>query len=544
MSKRYGMVRTSALHGVDGVTIEIEVVISSGLPGFDIVGLADSAIRESRNRVQAAVRSSGFTFPNSRITASLAPAYLPKQGSAFDFPLALAILLASGQIRPSSDPVMAFGELTLDGQIRGVPGAISRYAALSGQRPHRLLIPRANRREVVQIAGDNAKFVSSLREAVACLNNPSRHPLQDMSDRGSECSGYPDPDIDLSNTESDCVLSHDHDLETGASARDISSIIGQDQAVRAMEIAAAGQHNLLLLGSPGCGKTALVSTMTGILPPLTVEESLELTKLYSAAGLLNESEGLITRRPFRSPHHTITRAAMIGGGSIPKPGEASLAHRGVLFLDEMTEFDPAILDTLRQPLEDQQIRISRSLDTFVFPASFLLVGAANPCRCGNYYDDDIRCKCSPEVISNHFSRISGPLLDRIDLVVGVSRLNAKALERTVQRNGRERRTSAETAARIRFAQERQRQRCLNQGLKPELNGRLQTTLLADHLGLSPDVLVHAAAAADKMRLSVRGYQKILRIARTIADLEGDETVNRQHLGEALQYRPVLGGEHT
>jgi len=542
MSKRYGMVRTSALHGVDGVTIEIEVVISSGLPGFDIVGLADSAIRESRNRVQAAVRSSGFTFPNSRITASLAPAYLPKQGSAFDFPLALAILLASGQIRPSPDPLMAFGELTLDGQIRGVPGAISRYAALSGQNPRRLLIPRANQREVGQIAGDNVQFVSSLREAVACLNNPCRRSNRGISDPESEFSGHSDPDNLHISVESEVAAGSE--LEKGMSARDISSIIGQDQAVRAMEIAAAGQHNLLLLGSPGCGKTALVSTMTGILPPLTVEESLELTRLYSAAGLLNESEGLITRRPFRSPHHTITRSAMIGGGSIPKPGEASLAHRGVLFLDEMTEFDPAILDTLRQPLEEQQIRISRSLDTFVFPASFLLVGAANPCRCGNYYEEDIRCKCSPEVISSHFSRISGPLLDRIDLVVGVSRLNAKALERTVQRDGRERRTSAETAARIRIAQERQRQRCMNQGLQPELNGRLQTTLLAEHLGLPPDVLVHAASAADKMRLSVRGYQKILRIARTIADLEGEETVSRQHLGEALQYRPVLGGERA
>lgn len=542
MSKRYGMVRTSALHGVDGVTIEIEVVISSGLPGFDIVGLADSAIRESRNRVQAAVRSSGFTFPNSRITASLAPAYLPKQGSAFDFPLALAILLASGQIRPSPDPVMAFGELTLDGQIRGVPGAISRYAALSGQRSQRLLIPRANCREVGRIAGDSVRFVSSLREAVACLNNPTRRPQMDQSDPESESSGCPEKDVFHSNPVTSETSANEAD--TSAAVRDISSIIGQDQAVRAMEIAAAGQHNLLLLGSPGCGKTALVSAMTSILPPLTVEESLELTRLYSAAGLLNESDGLITRRPFRSPHHTITRAAMIGGGSIPKPGEASLAHRGVLFLDEMTEFDPAILDTLRQPLEEQQIRISRSLDTFVFPASFLLVGAANPCRCGNYYDDDIRCKCSPEVISNHFSRISGPLLDRIDLVVGVSRLNAKAMERTVQRNGRERRTSEETAARIRFARDRQRERCQQHGLQPELNGRLQTTLLAEHLLLPPDVLVQAASASEKMRLSVRGYQKILRIARTIADLECDEVVNRFHLGEALQYRPVLGGERT
>ena len=519
MSKRYGIVRTSALNGVTGTIIEIEVVIASGLPGFDIVGLGDSAIRESRNRVQAAIRSSGFIFPMSRITASLAPAYLRKQGSSFDFPLALAILMASGQIKPMDEPIMAFGELTLNGQIRGVPGAISRYSALSGHAPGRILLPQANAREVSLIADRQALFVSSLRNAVARLNGQTPltedEPLFENRREGA-LPGIDEP-------------------------RDIGSIIGQDQAVRALEIAAAGRHNLLLLGSPGCGKTALVSTMTGILPPLTKEESLELTQLYSAAGLLDEENGLITRRPFRAPHHTITRAAMIGGGSSPKPGEVSLAHHGVLFLDEMTEFDPAILDTLRQPIEEQQVRITRSQGTVVFPASFLLVGAANPCRCGHYYDDHVRCTCSEDLIKQHFSRISGPLLDRIDLVVGVSRLGAEAMERTVQRLGREQRRTSDIAARIRQSHERQHRRCRDQGLSPELNGHLQSTSLAETFRLSSDVLSRAAQAAEQMNLSVRGYQKILRLARTIADLEGDACVQRQHLGEALQYRSTFGG---
>lgn len=519
MQKRYGLVRTSAQHGIQGIMVDIEVAISPGLPGFDIVGLADPAIRESRNRVQAAIRSSGCSFPNSRITASLAPAWLRKQGSAFDFPLALAVLIASGQVPAAAEPLMAFGELTLDGRVRGVPGAISRYAAMREAGCQRCLIPQGNRREVEAIANEQVLFVGSLQEAVARLNG---HAVPLSAACPNQQSGTEEP-------------------SAAAIIPDIGSIVGQDQAVRALEIAAGGHHNLLLLGSPGSGKTALVNTVMGILPPMSLTDSLELTRIYSAAGLLGENDGLITARPFRAPHHTITRAAMIGGGAMPRPGEISLAHHGILFLDEMTEFDPALLDTLRQPLEDKVIRVSRSLSTVIWPASFLLIGAANPCRCGNYLDDKKRCTCDDVQVKQHLARLSGPLLDRIDLFATVTRLDAESLQRTVLKTGNAERTSARLAMRVDACRERQNQRCRELGIDPALNGLLLGEALADAFRISTQVLKKASTAAESLQLTVRSYQKSLRVARTIADLEGSKDLNLQHLGEALQYRMITGG---
>ncbi|MGI6298064.1 MAG: YifB family Mg chelatase-like AAA ATPase [Saccharofermentanales bacterium] len=525
MQKRYGIVRSSAQHGIQGVMVDIEVAISPGLPGFELVGLADPAIKESRNRVQAAIRSSGCTFPNSRITASLAPAWLRKQGSAFDLPLALAILIASGQVPNPAELLTAFGELTLDGRIRGVPGAISRYAAIHESGSQLCMLPSGNRREVEAIADDKVVFVSSLAELVALLNGNHATRVYAKQPETNGCTKEQEPATDLNHA------------KAGA---DISSIVGQEHAIRAIEIAAAGQHNLLLLGSPGSGKTALVNTIMSLLPPLNSEESLELTRIYSVAGLLGENSGLITKRPFRAPHHSISKAAMLGGGSTPRPGEVSLAHHGVLFLDEMTEFEPAVLDNLRQPLEEKLIRVSRSQYTVLWPASFLLVGAANPCRCGNYLDDRKRCSCDDYQVKQHLSRLSGPLLDRVDLFATMTRLDAESLNRTVTKDKRPAHTSVELAARIAVCRQFQLERCCRQGLKPRLNGLHCSDTLADDFLIPPVVLRKAATAAESLQLTVRGYQKILRVARTIADLAGEEKIGMSHLGEALQFRMMIG----
>ncbi len=548
MQKRYGLVRTSAQQGIQGVMVDIEVAISPGLPGFDIVGLADSAIRESRNRVQSAIRSSGLTFPNSRITASMAPAWLRKQGSAFDFPLALAILIASGQVADSGEPLLAFGELTLDGRVRGVPGAISRYAAMRESGGQRCLLPSVNRREVEAISDGQVLYVSSLQEAVARLNGQPFPPdpeqlaltparTRQMTGAAARLPSAASPAAAAAAGPGTAAAPRD----MSADAPDIASIVGQDQAVRALEIAAGGQHNLLLLGSPGSGKTALVNTIVGLLPPLSAAESLELTRIYSAAGLLGEDTGLVQIRPFRAPHHSVTRAAMLGGGSIPRPGEISLAHHGVLFLDEMTEFDPSLLDTLRQPMEEKVVRVCRSQATVVWPASFLLIGAANPCRCGNYLDDRKRCSCDDVQVRQHLSRLSGPLLDRIDLFATVTRLDADSLQRTVMRAANLNRTSAGLRTRICACRDRQRERCLELGIEPAPNGLIASQALADSFRITAAVLQKASAAAETLQLTVRGFQKILRVARTIADLEGDRMLGLPHLGEALQFRMMIGG---
>ncbi len=533
MQKRYGIVKSSAQQGVQGLIVEIEVAISPGLPGFELVGLADPAIRESRNRIQAAIRSSGCNFPNSRITASLAPAWLRKQGSAFDLPLALAILIASGQVPNFAEPLTAFGELTLDGRIRGVPGAISRYAAILDSDSRRCILPLGNQLEVEAITDDNAIFVSSLKQLVAILNDKSQLYIKSSQKRNSEQKGNFARKGDSRPKGKSFPDAH--------KTADISSIVGQEQAVRALEIAAAGQHNLLLLGSPGSGKTALVNTVMGLLPPLSQAESLELTRIYSAAGLLGENSGLIENRPFRAPHHSITKAAMLGGGNYPRPGEVSLAHHGVLFLDEMTEFEAALLDNLRQPLEEKVIRVSRSQYTVLWPASFLLIGAANPCRCGNYLDSKKRCSCDETQVRKHLSRLSGPLLDRIDLFATVIRLDAADLKKTVTKAKSPAQTTTRLAARIAVSRKRQLERCRSQNLLPVLNGLHRSETLADDFCIPSAVLRKAALAAESLQLTVRGYQKILRVARTIADLAGETEIGMTHLGEALQFRMMISG---
>lgn len=496
-------VHTMGINGILGSHITVECYISNGLPAFDIVGLPDAAVKEARERVRAAAKTSGLRFPTGRITVNLAPASLKKAGTHYDLPILLSIMAASGAIRRPRSSSAFLGEVSLDGKIRPITGVLPMAIAAKRAGFDTLFVPEQNAAEATLARGPAIIPVRTVSELVAGING--------------ECVLEEEP-IWVPEKRQKEVL-------------DFKDVLGQENVKRAMEIAAAGSHNILLIGPPGSGKSMISKRLPSILPDMTWSEALAVTQIYSVMGMLSPKSPLIMERPFRSPHHTVSNAGLAGGGTNPKPGEISLAHNGVLFLDELPEFKRDTLDLMRQPLEDGKVTISRASGSVAYPAEFMLVCAMNPCKCGWYGDPSGKCTCSEQSVQNYRSRISGPLLDRVDIIVEVPAVQFEDL-----RSRREAEPSAEVKARVDFARSQQHRRYGQQS--GMCNARMGPSELREFCRLDDESAELMHQAFDAFGLTARSYDRILKVARTIADLDGSDHINSDHIAEAIQYRTV------